>query len=52
LTEAGLLDTVKLKQDSSRILSFYNNHGFLEAKIGEPIITQEEEWLYIKFIID
>ncbi len=52
LTEAGLLDMVKIKQDTSRIIAFYNNHGFLDARIGEPEIRQEKEWLYLKFVID
>ncbi|WP_458776120.1 outer membrane protein assembly factor BamA [Desulforhopalus sp. 52FAK] len=51
LTESGLLDMNKIEQDGQRIVAFYNNHGFLEAKIGEPVITQKEEWLYIKFVI-
>jgi outer membrane protein insertion porin family len=51
LTEAGLLDQGKLQQDS-RIVAFYHNNGYLEARVGEPEITQEEEWLYIKFIIE
>jgi outer membrane protein insertion porin family len=52
LTEAGLLDQGKLQQDSARIVAFYHNNGYLEARVGEPEITQEEEWLYIKFIIE
>jgi outer membrane protein insertion porin family len=52
LTDAGLLDMNKVQQDSQRIVGFYNNHGFLEAKIGEPQIRQEEEWLYVKFIVE
>jgi len=52
LTEAGLLDVIKVKQDASRIVAFYNNHGFLEAKIGEPEIRQEKEWIYLKFVVE
>ena len=52
LTEAGLLDMVKIEQDAARIVTFYNNQGFLEAKIGEPEIRQEEEWIYLKFIVE
>lgn len=52
LTEAGLLNRDKLEQDSARIVAFYHNNGYLEAKVGEPEITQEEEWLYIKFVIE
>jgi outer membrane protein insertion porin family len=52
LTESGLLDMNKIQQDAGRIVSFYNNKGFLEAKIGEPEIRQEEEWLYLNFIVE
>ncbi len=52
ITEAGLLDMVKIEQDAARIVTFYNNQGFLEAKIGEPEIRQEEEWIYLKFIVE
>jgi len=52
LTESGLLNRDKLNQDSTRIVAFYHNNGFLEAKVGEPVITQDEEWLYIKFIVE
>lgn len=52
LTESGLLNRDKLNQDSTRIVAFYHNNGFLEAKVGEPVVTQEEEWLYIKFIVE
>lgn len=52
LTDAGLLDMDQLKQDAGRIIAFYNNHGFLDAKISDPAITQDKEWLYITFDID
>jgi outer membrane protein insertion porin family len=52
LTESGLLNRDLLNQDATRIVAFYNNNGFLEARVGEPEITQKEEWLYIKFIIE
>ncbi len=52
LTSSGLLEMDKVRQDTGRIVSFYHNNGFLEAKIGEPKITQEEEWLYVTFPIE
>jgi outer membrane protein insertion porin family len=52
ITDSGLLDYDKLNQDAGRIINFYGNHGFLEAKIGDPIVKQEEEWLYVTFIIE
>ncbi len=52
LTEAGLLDKDKVSQDSSRIIAHYQNNGYLDAKVGEPSIKQEEEWLYVSFSVE
>jgi outer membrane protein insertion porin family len=52
LTESGLLDMNMVQQDAARIVTYYNDQGFLEAKIGEPEIRQEEEWLYVKFVVE
>ena len=52
LTDSGLLDKDLLNQDAGRITAFYHNNGFLEARVGEPDITQKEEWLYITFPIE
>lgn len=51
-TDSGILDMDELHQDSGRIVSFYNNHGFLDAKISDPIITQKNGGLYITFDVD
>jgi outer membrane protein insertion porin family len=52
LTEAGLLDKDQLKQDTDSIVSFYNNNGFLDARVSDPIITQDQEYLYITFDVE
>lgn len=52
LTDSGLLKADQLNQDSASIGAFYNNHGFLEAKVGEPVVRQEGEWLYLTFHIE
>ncbi len=52
LTDAGLLDMNKIQQDAQKIAAFYNNAGFLEAKVGDPQISQKEEWLFVKFVVD
>ncbi|MFH0784417.1 MAG: outer membrane protein assembly factor BamA [Pseudomonadota bacterium] len=52
LTDGGLLDMNKIQQDAQKIVTYYNNNGFLEAKVGEPQISQKEEWLFVKFIIE
>jgi outer membrane protein insertion porin family len=46
-TESGVLKRDILEQDASRITSFYHNHGYIEATVGMPQITQEGEWLYV-----
>ena len=52
ITDSGVLDTAILKQDAARLAAFYHNHGFLEAKIGEPRVVQEENRLQLTFPID
>ncbi len=52
LTEAGLLDKDQLKQDTDSIVAFYNNNGFLDARVSDPIITQDQEYLYVTFDVE
>jgi outer membrane protein insertion porin family len=51
-TETGLLDMNKITQDSQRIVAFYANNGYLDARVAEPVITQQEDGLYIKFVVE
>ncbi len=50
-TDSGILKMDVLKQDTARIASFYHNNGFIEAKVGEPVIDQTEDSLSITFPI-
>ena len=52
LTDAGVLKMEILKQDAERVAAFYQNHGFIEAKVGEPIVEQKEGSLFVTFPID
>ena len=52
LTADGLLDMDKIRQDADRIVAFYNNSGFLDARVGEPVVTQEEDSILLHFIIE
>ena len=52
ITDSGLLKNEQLNQDSASIGSFYNNQGFLEVKVSDPVVKQEGEWLYITFNIE
>ncbi len=48
-TESGKLKRDLLEQDRSRIGALYHNSGYIEARISEPVITDEGEWLYVTF---
>ena len=50
-TEAGKLKRDLLEQDRSRLGALYHNSGYLEARISEPVITDEGDWLYVTFDI-
>ena len=52
LTDAGVLKMDVLRQDAERIGAFYQNKGFLEAKVAEPIVEQKEDALFITFPVD
>ena len=52
LTGTGILRMDVLQQDMERVAAFYHNHGYLDAKIGEPAITEKEDGLYIDFSVE
>jgi outer membrane protein insertion porin family len=41
-THSGYLDRKKLESDTFKLTSFYHNHGYIKAKIGEPGISYKE----------
>ena len=51
VTESGLLKRDVLEQDVARLTAYYHNHGYIEAKVGEPEIVQDGKWLYVTFNI-
>ncbi|WP_339136216.1 MAG: outer membrane protein assembly factor BamA [Candidatus Electrothrix sp. GW3-4] len=51
ITEAGTLKLDVLEQDAARLGAFYNNQGFIEAKVGEPEVEEAGEDLYVTFTI-
>ena len=53
LTESGHLDKKKLEADVFKIKSFYQNSGYIKARIGEPNISyKEDEGLIIAITIN
>ena len=43
ITSSGYLDKRKLEFDVIKITSFYHNHGFIKARVGQPSITYDKE---------
>lgn len=52
ITDSGVLKMDQLQQDAARIGAFYNNHGFLETKVGEPTVEQVGDELVVTFPIE
>jgi len=49
--DSGLLKHDQLKQDISKLNTYYYNNGFINAQIGEPEITHDKKGIYVKIII-
>ncbi len=47
LTSSGVLNKDDLYQDAARLYAFYHNNGYMHAKIGEPEVEYEGEWIEI-----
>ncbi len=43
ITKRGLLDKKKLEFDVHKLTSFYHNHGFIKAKVGEPKVAYDDK---------
>jgi outer membrane protein insertion porin family len=51
ITRAGDLNQENLNQDAARLTAFYHNHGYVQAKVGEPEVKFEEDGIAITFRI-
>jgi outer membrane protein insertion porin family len=51
ITDSGLLKKDTLTEDIGKIKAFYHNHGYINASIGEPEITHDEEWIYVSITV-
>ena len=47
LTGSGKLDKDKLERDVEKLASFYYNHGYIKAKVGDPKIDVKGKYIYI-----
>lgn len=52
LTGSGILRMDVLHQDMERITAFYHNHGYLDAKVGEPEVAHQDNGLSITFPVE
>jgi outer membrane protein insertion porin family len=50
-TDSGLLKQDDLKQDVGKLNAFYLNHGFINARVGEPAITYDRTGISLKIPI-
>ena len=46
-TSAGDLNEENLNQDMAKLTSYYQNHGYVQARVGEPEIKFEENGIVI-----
>ena len=52
ITSSGVYKKELLEQDLEILSSFYFNHGYLKAKVGEPTIRHEGDWLFVTIPIE
>jgi outer membrane protein insertion porin family len=52
LTSSGEYNREDLSQDASRLMAFYHINGFIHAKVADPIVDFDENWITITFKIE
>ncbi len=52
ITESGVLKREVLNKDVEKIRAYYQDHGFLKAQVGEPVIDVQEDKIVITIPID
>lgn len=52
ITSSGELNTENLNQDASLLIAHYQNSGYIDAKVGNPEVVYEEDWIYITIKVD
>ncbi|MGD9211620.1 MAG: outer membrane protein assembly factor BamA [Desulfobacteraceae bacterium] len=52
LTSSGELNKENLEQDVSKLSFFYQNHGYIQARVADPIIEYKDIWIYITIKIE
>ncbi len=51
-TSAGDLNMEDLDQDVAKLAAFYHNNGYIQAKVGEPVVEYKDSWIDITIKMD
>ncbi|MFH1059473.1 MAG: outer membrane protein assembly factor BamA [Pseudomonadota bacterium] len=52
LTESNILERNKLDQDLEKLTDFYYNHGYMNARVGEPGVTRGPDGLVVSIPVE
>ncbi|MBW2643102.1 MAG: outer membrane protein assembly factor BamA, partial [Deltaproteobacteria bacterium] len=52
MTSSGDLNREDLEQDIAKLSAFYYNNGYIQARVGEPQIEYQGDWIDITIKID
>jgi len=52
ITSSGDMKIEELTEDIEKLTAYYNNTGYISARIGEPEIEYKDIWIYITIKID
>ncbi|MEW6673774.1 MAG: outer membrane protein assembly factor BamA [Thermodesulfobacteriota bacterium] len=52
LTSSGELNKENLNQDAAKLAAFYHNKGYVDAKIGEPLVEFKDTWIEVTIKIE
>ncbi len=52
ITSSGELKKENLSKDTDKITAYYHNHGYIQAKVGEPQLEFKDHWIDITIKIE
>lgn len=52
ITSSGELNREDLGNDAARLMAYYHTQGFIRAKVADPVVDFEGQWIFITFKIE
>ncbi len=52
ITSSGVLKEDQLERDNAAVAAYYNNRGFMDAKVGNPELKFEEDGIVVVFKVE